>query len=238
MDAATEKIMVKIEALLRKTIQNGCTIEESASALAKANELAVRYNIDLSRVQTSEDDHYIQFRYKSCWNNYQSYRKAVMLNSIGTVNFVKVLIDGYDQNYCVMFGRKHNIDLCIYMFEVIVKQIGDIANEQSEIQQANYRRLNGKRMGKYQVDAWYDSFSMGAYNEVSRRLQENRDNLRKAEPESMALVIVQDTKLDDAFKKAFPNTRTGKGHTVKDQQAYWSGKKAGSKVVINPGLES
>lgn len=74
---ARAAVLKKIRALMEKTVENGATLNEAATAAAKVQELLQKYDLSLSEVQDlCEDDPFVrEYIFLSADDGKHKYRK-------------------------------------------------------------------------------------------------------------------------------------------------------------------
>lgn len=121
-----EWLLRNIDALLSKTVENGCTPEEAETAAKKIDELLLKYNLSMSEIQRSTlekefSEEYIQETDED--GNPVFYGKkgipswlVDLRNAVGDFNFCEVIGSRY-------IGTKNDVDLAKYTFEVLMRKI-------------------------------------------------------------------------------------------------------------------
>lgn len=80
---------------------------------------------------------------------------------------------------------------------------------------------------------WIRSFLLGADREIGRRLAAQREENKKANAESTALVLVSDADLKTAVARFFPKLGNGRAAKVGSWDGMAAGREAGRRVSLN-----
>jgi hypothetical protein len=225
MDA---NIIKKLQGLLSKTVDSGCSVAEASSAAALAQKLLDQHKLSMVDVIGFDNEGIETFTVSSFSGERSITWKERLIHSLAKNNDVKMYIDTqrYPQKSVAykLVGRKSDTEVVDYMFNVLTYEIERICKMEM------YRQ-NGH--GKN----WTNSFKLGAVYAII-------DNMSKAKAEvkstatSEALVKIN-SRMNDVEKYVRQNlhlkTKVAPVSTV-NPNAYASGKIAGEKITANAGL--
>lgn len=205
-------IAKRIQKLLALSQSNN--VNESASALAKARELLLQYNLSMDDIDTDQPNkrEYIRDAYnvggKDVWRRF-------LANAIAQANFCDVV--GIPKSNNVWFiGEKLNIESCQAMFVYIQQQLRQLAS--------SYYKASGTTLP---AATWKRSFYFGAIDTINQRLQ---DEKKQAANNVKALIVVRDKELAQATRQFFPHLQAG--GRIRVNSGYGAGRKAGHQVSI------
>ena len=110
-----ESISKKIQALLSKTVENGCTEEEASQAFSMAQKLMIKYNLDLSDVE-KESIEYVKkyFNSKKKKTDHLTYLGPCVSRFTDTFGWCDVSADR--EILYNFFGASHDVDFALYLF--------------------------------------------------------------------------------------------------------------------------
>lgn len=159
-----EKLIATIQKLMNKTVANGCTQEEAASAMTKVQSLLAQHNLDMSQVElTADTTRAAQTHDRSAMYKYQQ----DLMRQVARNNFCLPMIQSVvKQSFgkerktkChVLMGRKVNILASFLMYDYLVSTFDDLSPHQGS-------EKRGKEALKWLA---------GAASSVCRRLLERR----------------------------------------------------------------
>lgn len=224
-------IIEKIQALLNKTTDNGCTEEEAASAAAMAQKLLDKYNLDMAAVNNAAQEQdpladygFIQFQYSK--DGYNRHWEATLLFTLAPRFHCRGLYSGGPNTGCsYIIGKPHNVEVLVYMYNSLRTQL----------------RILADSMMKTRVDrsistyAWKRSFINGACWTIGERLDAQR---RSAEAAVTALVVRTSDELNKAQEVIFGKVNPAKMmKQLASDEAFRKGLKAGHEVSLNDALK-
>lgn len=232
-DAKRASIVAKIQALLAKTQDAGCTEAEAMSAAGLAAKLMQDYDITLDTVEKVQEDSYGARRRP--FANGSKVRRAYhevnnVLNNIAKYFDCKVWLSGEE---LVIFGSRDDTAMCHDMINMIkVAMDSEWTNNKNIVAYQN-PNIHGR--------ALRSSFMHG----MTRRLNERFVQL-KAERTAIAndrstgtnLMIVKNQIVNSKYQEyAIKNNlnlkTTVSTRKVSNKSAFEQGKAAGSRVTIN-----
>jgi hypothetical protein len=138
--------------------------------MAKANELLIKYNIDMSSVRDAKDKSPIQelqARYSEKW-------ELSLLCIIARNNLCRPIINDY-ANEVHIIGKPENIDVTVFMFEFYRNSILELSVKAFFAMVAKVKELTGMDMGKKR-DGFIQSYYVGAVDGVKEKFAEVAKN--------------------------------------------------------------
>lgn len=227
-----EAIKKRILALMAKTTENGCTEEEAMAAAEKVQQLLHDYQLDLSDLKIKES--------QCTQGTYEAQQKTdpmVMhvLTAIAYFTDTKVW-KSWDHNTgwrtYEFFGLEHDVMIAEYVTKIcdwaIIWGGEDFKDTQT-----------WKMSGKSQKARLKQDYQYGMACRLAERLREMKDKQRFEDKQTTGrdLVVVKDAVVEAEFAKLDLNLRSSrsKGRNV-NPEAYASGRAAGDKVALNPGV--
>lgn len=221
-----EKMMEKIELLLR--LAANTTQEESIAALAKAQKIALQYNIDLAELnEKAKQPRKVEFT-ETTWeftdSSFVINPKRVLLNTIALNNFCKLLLTNHPWQVLI-FGEPHNIKITEYLYTTIYRQLKDVVDHH-----------NGAGVKNW--NSWQKGFWDGAAYEIGLRLSAMRRDYQKAAPLSTAIISAKDIEVYNAWRYLHPFTTTSGSSTGGESSGYHTGREAAKHVDITTAVDS
>lgn len=212
-----DKIAEKIQNLLNKTVENGCTETEAQTALLLAQKLMAKYNIEQNALAGGEKINYSLEACKVKVNPRSKWMCVIIANSFA----VKCVISG---NKICYFGREDNAKAAKSALEfahkVLEKGISDVCHKQG---------LKSSQAGASLI---YNAYAQGFITAMKEALD--------AQTVALAVVVPGDVK--DEFAKKFPVLRKTRARGMKmgydQREAYEAGREDGSKVMAKRSLEA
>ena len=202
------KAKEKITKLLKLAEDEAATPEEAALAAQRAQELMLKYNIDLAQIDTGEDGtegediETTLYDLHSVGDTGRMIKwKRILLTVIAKHNFTQAV---YMKNSSLItiIGQPHNTEFVQYLYEYLVPQL--------------------ERMGEdaYYADPWarhrsrfLQSFYVGAINVIGQRL-EAQVHQASVDPAAGAIITQKQADLMRFMQQRFSNLKTGKGLPV------------------------
>jgi hypothetical protein len=241
-----ENVLRKVRKLL-DLAGNNPSVEEAASAAEKAQALITKYGLTLIDVDTERDaagNEDLTRGYENVPFNYGGHDhsrewRLELLHRLAQLNFCQVIRYTWNRKYGTkaaqankssIIGQPGHIDLVVFLFESIARQLQSMAN-------AEYTKAVREGHAWCSVMKWKKGFAYGAIEVILARLEAQRRELEGA-PEVRALVVIADAQLVAATEKYFPKLKEGRERTLKvNGDAYYRGREAGQKVAINQALK-
>jgi hypothetical protein len=227
-----DKLKARIQALRSKTVENGCTEQEAMAAAAKVAELLDQYDLSLTDVE---------IRREICERaEYETWRKK----SIPLDGCIPAIADFAD---CRVWQERNPFGECRYVFfgrqadVTVAHYLCDLIDRSMMIELARFKVTPGYlRYRPADRRTVSNSFLHGMASSVAtklRTMKAQRDEVHRATGRD--LVLVKAAIVDQELAKlgiSFTKRRTGRRTIAKD--AFASGRIAGKKVAINPGIGS
>ncbi|OAM91778.1 DUF2786 domain-containing protein [Termitidicoccus mucosus] len=246
------EIQEKLKKLLRLK-ERGGTQAETEQALAAAQRLALRHNIDLNTIDTAEEinpagEPFVEEAHepvgstgKPCQTRLPACHKflSLILQKYFAVEVIDTTRRDDDGRVCrktmSLIGRKTNVQIAIYAYGFLYREFMD--------------RWHRHRVATQAPMSSRNSFFYGVFLGLSSRLQENRDSFIRqetlqessgAKPEmSTALILQSETdKVRQAVRNAHPRikyTAMQPGNT-EDKNRLVEGIAEGKKIKIHRAL--
>jgi hypothetical protein len=233
-----ETMRAKLEKLL-KLAGNNNSPEEAAAAVAKAQDLAFKYNIDLEqvRMQMGGKDKTHRAYMK---NTVNLGRKGMttwhgwLLNCIAHNNFCRLVVwDGLGADRCKhgeLFGEQHNIEIVLYLYEYLEREIRRLGKEAWKV--AQYRTDASERI-------WFRSYCHGATDTIMGMLnKQRRQSAAAVDATGTGIVLLTEQRMIEAYQEAYPQLHKGRrSKSAEDGGAYWQGREDAKTITINPALK-
>lgn len=188
---------------------------EAAAAMAKAQELLLKYNIDMAEVRTTPGqtanleaemlNETVDFEHYQAW-------QGTLLNCIAKRNFCHCV---QASGHVRILGRKANIRVIVELHNWCEPQI---------IRLAKATGYQGSEKNAY---------ILGILKTLAERLDQQRAEFHEANPSSRALVVNIQGDSDDWFHKCYPITQKGRSVKITDAAAFSHGKQDGNKVSVS-----
>lgn len=223
-----DDVMRKVEALLRLSLKAG-TPEEAATAAAKASELALKYGIDLNKVNTSGKAKIEKEFAKATAADYHQW----LASAVARLNACVPLMSG---NTFIFNGRHANAITARLQFEYLVEAMGRLNREAVKAQSFGYNTRARKE--------FRDSFKFGCSQALCYILRKRYDELRSqgmSDRQENALVVAnyfdqEDHAIRDALNLGNPRqARERKTELRINPAAYMQG--AAAATSINLGAQ-
>lgn len=217
-----ETILSRVQALLNKTVEKGCTPEEAAAATALAQNLLFKHNLTIAQAKDHRkaDREAIQNHTKKVCGAKVSFRwRQSLAATIARYNWCSVIVDPRGL-YIWIIGKPSNAAVVEYLSEIVGDQI--------------------HKLGQKACDSrsFYMSFCRGAIATIDRRLREQQEANIHAAAGSTALVVQSEKELEEAVNNFFPKLKDARATRVTNYAGYLAGKKAGESISMNKGVGS
>lgn len=212
-----------IRKLMDRTADRGCTEAEAMESSEKVGALLKQFDLELSDVFIAEE--VCVKRELMAANEHFS----GVIGGISRLCSLKYYHDlGQPGAVFVVFGFERDMELALYLYEVILEAFGT--------EWAKYTVIHGfKRKTR-------EAFEMGFGARVRERLVQIRAE-RDAEAAARAkasnskdLVVVRDHIVEEEFEKTGVRLIYGRSRPIHDRHAFRSGAEAGNRVQINTPL--
>ena len=216
----------------------GGTEHEAALAAEKANELALKYNIDLIKLQ-----HPISDTTSETYDEKAQQWISNIISGVSLVNAVKHFRSPALNSFRYrLVGKKHNIQITISITEYLVREVKRLNTAQCK---SHFHLDNSSERAAYRK-----AFRLGASQRLYRRLREQYNSLRTQDTSALritgsnALVVANyfDTAMKeaDAFLKSEGTTivtHKSRSISIKSHEGWQDGQRAGDSINLSPQLE-
>lgn len=242
-----ELIKAKIQKLLALSKHNP-DVNEAAAALAKANELMLRYRIDRVGVESAQVSSdivemiiYGEARARGERSKIPTW-KLHIARAIAEVNGCTTF---YTMGQTIHgIGREADLQIVKYLFEYVENQIEVLCKAASKL-----RRDTIPGWDKSQGRIYANNFKLGAANTIKLRLQESIEKLKKQEYElatskndatalirldaAFASIETHRQEAEDFMSREHPGLRTLKKRYVPNADGWRDGRRAGHHVDLD-----
>ena len=217
-----ETILSRVQALMNKTVEKGCTPEEAAAATALAQNLLFKHNLSLAQAKDHKkaDKEAIKNHTTKVQGAKVSHRwRQTLATVVARYNWCSVIVDRESEVFWII-GKPSNVAVAEYLSEVVGDQI--------------------HKLGQKACDSrsFYMSFCRGAIATIDRRLRAQQEANIHAAAGSTALVVQSEKELEEAVKNFFPKLKDARATRVTNSAGYLAGKKAGESISMNKGVGS
>jgi len=193
---------------------------EAARALEKAQEILLKYNLQMRDIEIKEEHHTLDFINLpiNTPDRVQDW-KLLLLHRIASPNFCKVVTAGKYRFY--ILGRGFNVVSVMEMFSWVQGQLEILA-------MVNTTTYQGRDKLRYR-----NSFLMGCIERIGQRLREAQKSAMQSDVQTTALVVDSRKLLEDFTLGQFPNLGHGRSlGTNNSAEGYRDGQSAGDKVSL------
>lgn len=238
-----------IAGLLSKTVDNGCTEQEAASAIEKAQELLLRYNLseaqvyaradgnDALRVKVAMQDIDIAGGFK--W-------RGKLLGAIARANLCQIVVsDRGDRGVIHVFGKRENVRVVLDMWGWVAEQLErlgftSLRNYMQPPQQGGW---NFNPDGSFSARPWTPKgnedealylagFYQAAVRRIDARLQAAMQRFTAESAMTQALVVSSGRELNTAVRAAFPRAGAWRPGSTTGRDGMRDGAAAGGRVKL------
>ncbi len=219
--------------LIRKLLalsENNNSPEEAAAAAAKAQELLLKHNLDMSMIETHEDEADMIAR-----ENFTGGDGVWQLNLMGAVAraYLCRVIRTHERNpstkpgaadylkrYAV-FGRPENIEITKYLYTYLQREI---------------KRLCAEATPLGADKSFAAAFRVGAVVTIKAKLEEGKRKFEASSDASRALIVVNDAALSTRIEQDFPDLKDAKTRKNLSAAGYYAGREAAQNIQIRTGI--
>ena len=229
----TEKpthIARKIEALLRKTVENGATEEEALQATQKATELLHQYNmsmldVEMMNLPCGQSDYKIGGK--------KGHPVELVAVAIGQLTNTEVFKSKkFGDTFVCFFGHPQDRQVAMYLTQIIF--------ETAEREYKQYKKTNAYKQNPAHGKTKRHSFLFGFMQRVYERIQQIIAEKQQAEQSTGTdLLVIKDQIVEQEFERQVgPLKKDYTKKVVRDSSSAVQGAKAGDKVNLNGGIPS
>jgi len=239
-----EKISKKIELMLQRTVENGCTEAEALEATNKVNQLLTTYDLTLGEVsQRTEDYGEIMVVTKKSTRSHVHFLvhyigelTGTLGYSLGQTNFKDPRTGKKFPKVYAFYGQKKDIKIAEYLYHLLDNAVINESNSYKFSHDYRFSRINGKTK--------ISSFTNGLQIRLIERFKEmilDRDKqITKEYTGSQALVLVNKK---HTTKEKYEEFKGSKLRTTTSPiragsiNAYQAGQNAANNINIHDGVE-
>ena len=239
-----DKIAEKIRLLLRLGEHPATNENEAASALAKAQELLIKYGLDRADInldgQVRTDEHKISSRdliliprevFNNKWPILSSIAKFNMGTTVGHMaqtqfGYIKVV---------ELIAKEFQQEAITQMYRWVEEQLDRRAQWAWEFYLSDCDEENVPKRERQKEWYFKAGFYDGASVVIHRRLREGQEEAKKNITNATALILFEDKAVEQFLKAKYPNLGHSYARAGSAEGAKW-GAQAGEKVNFNnPG---
>ena len=214
MTEAQESIVEKIKKLL--ALATSPVPAEAEAAMAKAQELMIRYNISVADTHTKELSGYTKedLRYDFMIDT------RFICDILQRFFFVEIIRHPYNKTYSIL-GKKENVEVALYLRHHIAHQFLACWH--------NYKKVNKVR-GVHGKKDYY----IGLHRGLSAKLEAERTKLSTEQ----GLIVVADPKVKEFVASIYNKIKytKAKQERIANGEAYHAGRADGEKIQLRAGL--
>ena len=228
-----ERAIELIKRLL--ALSKSSNVNEAALAMAKAQELLTKYNLEQAQIEAAMSEAQRQQRYDKSTHSVGGTKaewqwRKHLLNVLASTNFRESI--GYTgEGRVALVGQPHNVEVVVYLYDYLVGELKRIAKDDYK----RDRRTPFTGVAGMGLAAYTRAFMYGAAQAIHARLAKQSSEAQRTDSATMALVVQSDADLKAAVTRYFPSLKYRKAQPV-NRAAYESGQRAGQTVAINPGI--
>ena len=221
-------VMVKLQALLKMNVANGCTVHEMETALSLAHKLALKHKIDLANLPVQDGikfvpDEMVNSQYMAGYKTMPDSWKFICSLLQNHFNVKTVYLPGTTK--IDIIGTRHDVDFAIYVFEYL---------------RAEFKVLWAvEKMEQDLRESSRDSFMYGLYKGLDEKLSKVEEEAKEEQGyASYALVLVDDkARLGAKLLALYPRLGKVSGKmNLGDSDAIERGKEKGAGINIRKPL--
>jgi len=228
--SVSESLLKKVQGLLSKTVDNGCSVAEAATAAALAQKLITEHRLSMADLDDSETEEIEHTTVEGFASARTSTWKNTVASGIAKANDCRLYIHtshsfgGKRKRIYKIVGRNSDIEIVNYMFTTVSREIERLCKIEMAVQ-------NGH--GK----TWANSFKNGAASAVVTKLQAARQEAKDA-GSSTAIVRLDNrmAPVNDWLEKNIGTLAQRKSPINVNKSAWSSGYAAGKNITTNTGL--
>ena len=205
--------------------------EEATNAALRIQDLLTKYNIALEDVGTGEaevgqeDCRVLEKKEKS-----EGTWRTDLLRVLARTNFCSTgrysaTGDMGSKWILILIGEEHNREVVKDLFQSLVPRIKSLAKQA-------WKEYNGPE----KRNAFLRGFYLGCSNRIGQRLIEAMETVKESEPQTQALVLKKDAKLNTYIQQNFGRGRATRGRSLSGIGGMQAGRAAGDKVSVNRGV--
>lgn len=219
-----ERMLDKIKKLME--LSRSSNKHEAELATLKANQLLMRYQLDLNEkysFSTINDDQefclvrILPFKRKNA-------KICAIINIIETFQLYPVFTGNPDDSgffYVEIMGSRLAIEWGQYLSDYLNRELDRLWEEEKKILGSGLRQKN----------SFFDGLAYGF-------VQKQKTVKKSFSSKDNQTLVVLEKKLDDAVHSFYPNLRSSSRSSIRDAQAFMNGSQRGQSMQINRPLNS
>lgn len=230
MNETIDSIKKKLEKLIRHrdSAKNLGNIQEAEAFALKIQELALKYGIEISKLNPNQQDDLNKVIVKTIslskhYRRHESRFVISMFHATAKGNMI-FAIGSFDEQSIDYVGYEHNIDLAEYLADQLIPRLRELARR-------DFKKYAGNTKRNTYLRGWY----LGAVKAIKERLTET---LKSHEANSQAGGLIRRTELEIRQKAAelYPNARLAGGKPLKGVDGSKRGYQAGKNISFSKGV--
>ncbi len=247
--ARLDRMHQLIAGLLAKTVDNGCSEQEAASAIEKAQELLLRYNLSQAEVFARADGDEA-LRQKVGVQDLEvagGFKWRVsLLSAIASANLCRIVIsDRGDRGTVHVFGKQENIRVVLDMWGWVAEQLERLGFQslRDYMQPAQQAGWNFNADGSATARPWTPKgteseslylagFYQAAVKRIGARLDAAMTRFTAESDQTRALVVTSGREVGEAVRRAFPRLGSWNSATNAGRDGMKDGARAGDRVRL------
>lgn len=212
-------VKAKIEKLLAKTIENGCTVEEAASAAKMVQRLIKKYHVDLAEVgdePEKADSERLDAKSVKKWEMrlVSAIARNMRCEVIISRRYVATSVNR--KSFVYIIGMDADRKAVISLYEKLRKICKVGMKKEQDYHKAMYGTSRGIA----------DSYGLGFMQAIRSEM----------EKQAKALVLVTPKEVDDKIQELFPHARVTHTNVACDEHAYNNGVNDGRNAMRTPAI--
>ena len=201
---AKKNIEFKIQMLLKKTVENGCTEAEAANAAKLVQNLLAKYKLELNALgnDKNEDVNLYDYSFTRKWTE-------LLIHTVANNMCCKTITDYTKEHKVVsILGYKTDVNAVVAMCDTLIKIIKMNVKEEKKKNTEKYGTTKGIEQ----------AYARGFINAVNNEMKK----------QARALMLIIDEKVENEFKDRYKKISMNKVKDIKEaygvKDAYLHGK--------------
>lgn len=226
--------------LIRKllALSTSSNPNEAAAAAAKAQELLLKHHLDMSMIETHEDEADMIAREDFVGGD--GVWQLSLMSAVAKAYLCRV-VRTHERNpsakgaqflkrYAV-FGRPENIEITKYLYTYLQREIKRLCTE--AVTEQGYSKLD---MAEGLSKSFAAAFRVGAVVTIKAKLEEGTRKFEAASDAGRSLIVVTDAALSARVEHDFPDLKTAKTRNLGSAAGYYAGREAAQNIQIRTGI--
>ena len=212
-------IKAKIEKLLAKTVENGCTIEEAAAAAKMVQKLIGKYHIELAEIGNeteTADSEILDVKSIRKWEIRLITTIAMNMRCEAIVSHRYTDDSVNRKSFVYIVGMDADRKAVILLYEKLRKICKVGMRKEQNYHKFMYGNIKGI------ADSYGTGFTQAIREEMTKQAK--------------ALVLVKPKEVDDKIQELFPNVKTRRVNVTCNTHAYNSGVSDGHSAMQVPTI--